>query len=355
MGKLDYYVDIAEKSFVVVSPIKYYGTVQGAVIVAFNFPNIIRSSFSNDNNMYVALLEGGRIVYRCNYNEKHSYTVNLHTVSEAQSIFNQLGLSLELGMDSEVYLAPIEKVIFTLIIFGVVFIAFGVFLARRLALSITNPVLELYRRVTANNARGTLFCSPLDTEDELEELAKAFDKRTLMLQYQAEHDALTSLPNRVLFLDRLRENIKIASSNDSVFTILFIDLDHFKEINDSFGHDFGDEFLLVIANELSSIVGERDSVARMGGDEFALLLNNSGALHNIVPILEKIMQIFKKSFKLQGHDFYVTCSIGVAVYPAHGTTPETLLKNADAAMYKAKDEGRNNYKFYTDDMTQKAY
>ena len=355
MGNLDYYIDIADHNFVVVSPIKYYGTVQGAAIVVFNLENILHHSFVDAQQMYVTLFKESKKIYSYNYEEERNYQVNYRKADNGATLFSKLYLSLELGMDSEVYLAPIKKVIFTLLLFGVVFISFGVFLARYLALSITNPVLELHRRVTAKNATGTLFCSPLDTSDELEELAKAFDKRTMLLQYQAEHDALTSLPNRVLFLDRVRENIKMASSNSSLFAIFFIDLDHFKEMNDSFGHDFGDEFLLVVANELSGVTKESDSIARMGGDEFALLLNNLRNIHEIVPVIEKIMQIFKKPFKLQGHDFYATCSIGISIYPTHGTSPEVLLKNADAAMYKAKDEGRNNYKFYTDDLTQKAY
>ena len=132
-------------------------------------------------------------------------------------------------------------------------------------------------------------------------------------------------------------------------------MDHFKEVNDSFGHDFGDELLLIIGKYLEDALRESDSVARIGGDEFTVLLNNIDNMNTIIPILQKIMGLFLKPFTIKHHKFYITCSIGIAIYPINGDTPEMLLKNADAAMYKAKDEGRNNYKFYTDDMTEKAY
>ena len=132
-------------------------------------------------------------------------------------------------------------------------------------------------------------------------------------------------------------------------------MDHFKEVNDSFGHDFGDELLLIIGKYLENVLRESDSVARIGGDEFTVLLNSIDNMDTVIPILQNIMEVFQNPFTIKHHKFYITCSIGIAIYPTNGTTPELLLKNADAAMYKAKDEGRNNYKFYTDDMTIRAY
>lgn len=353
MGKIDYYIQEEKNEFVVVSPIEYYNTTQGAAIVVFDLSKILANNLPADNNIYLSLLKNGKKIYTDNFIQGHKYQVNHHDKCESTTLFHGLGLSLELGMDSEVYIAPVRDVINKLLILSVIFITIGILLAIFLARSITKPILELHKRVT--NSSSEQFCSPLGTNDELEALAKAFDKRSIMLQYQAQHDALTALPNRVLFMDRLQEKIKLAPRNGCAFAILFIDLDHFKEVNDSFGHDFGDELLLVAGEYLTSILRESDSVARMGGDEFTILLNNIESINTIIPIIDKIMQLFQKPFTIRHHQFYITCSIGVALYPMNGESAEELLKNADAAMYKAKDEGRNNYKFYTDDMTARAY
>ncbi|MBU0720926.1 EAL domain-containing protein [bacterium] len=355
MGKMDYYIQEEDYELVVVSPIEYYSTTQGAAIVVFDLSKILDNNLPDDKNIYLHLLKDAKTIYSYNFDQGLEYQVNHHDVYDHTSIFYQLGLSLELGMDSKVYTAPVSEVIDKLIMLGFVFITIGILSATLLAQSITKPILKLYKRVTVSGSSGENFCSPLGTEDELEALAKAFDKRTLMLQYQAEHDALTTLPNRVLFIDRLRENIKKTPRHQPGFAVLFLDLDHFKEVNDSFGHDFGDELLLSIGKYLADSLRESDSVARMGGDEFTILLNDVENINTIVPILEKIMLLFSKPFSIQHHEFYITCSLGVAIYPINGDTPELLLKNADAAMYKAKEEGRNNYKFYTDDMTEKAY
>lgn len=356
MGKVDCYIQEGENEFVVVSPIEYYSTTQGAAIVVFDLSKILERNLLDDNNIFVAFFKDKKKIYKYNYFEKIEYQINpSYNIGEEKTMFEQLGLSLELGMDSNVYAAPVKEVIYKMLILSFLFVGVGVLFARLLALSITNPILELYRRVTLPNLSGDNFCSPIGTQDEIEALAKAFDKRTLMLQHQAEHDALTSLPNRVLFLDRLSENIKHAPRSKTQFAVLFIDLDHFKEVNDSFGHDFGDELLLIIGKYLENVLRESDSVARIGGDEFTVLLSNIDNMNAVIPILQKIMGLFQKPFTIKHHKFYITCSIGVAIYPINGTTPEALLKNADAAMYKAKDEGRNKYKFYTDDMTKRAY
>jgi len=355
MGKTDYYIDEGDNEFVVVSPIEYYSTTQGAVIVVFDLSKILESNLLDDNNIFVTFFKDKKKIYQYNHFEELKYQINPLYRSKETSIFEQLGLSLELGMDSNVYTAPVKEVIYKMLILSFLFVGVGIIFARLLALSITNPILELYKRVTVANLSGDNFCSPIGTQDEIEALAKAFDKRTLMLQHQAEHDALTSLPNRVLFLDRMRERIKQAPRSKINFAVLFIDLDHFKEVNDSFGHDFGDKLLLIIGKHLKDVLRESDSVARIGGDEFTVLVNNIDNIDTIIPILQKIMEIFQKQFTIKHHKFYITCSIGISIYPLNGNTPEMLLKNADAAMYKAKDEGRNNYKFYTDDMTKRAY
>lgn len=354
MGMIDYYIDEKSSELVVLSPIEYYSTTQGAAVVVFALSKIIERNLIDDKSLSLELLKGDKLIYSFNYDSSIDYQKSSDNIESQSSLFAQLGISLKLGVDENIYTLPVKEVIAKLLLLSLILITIGVWLARVLAESITEPILELYKRVTESKPSGDNFCSPIGTQDEIEELAKAFDKRTLLLQYQAEHDALTSLPNRLLFLDRLRESIKNAPRHKAKFALLFIDLDHFKEVNDSFGHDFGDELLLIIGGYLEGAVRQSDSVARMGGDEFTILINDAHDINTIVPILQAIMQLFVEPFLIKHHKFYITCSIGVALYPLNGTTAELLLKNADAAMYRAKDEGRNNYKFYTEDMTRRA-
>ncbi len=354
LGEMTYFMQDNNK-LVIVSPIEYYNTTQGAAVVVFDIAKMAGRTLPSDENIYMKLVRNKHTVFLYNFNKDIEYKSHIHPVDSDLNFFKHLGISLEIGVPSKIYTAPVKDVIVKLLIVGIFFIAVGIYLATLLANTITTPILKLYNRVKFSSTENEMFCSPLGTNDELEELAKAFDERSLMLQEQAQHDALTKLPNRILFIDRLKQSLKNAPRNKENFAVLFIDLDHFKEINDSFGHNFGDQLLIIVAKHLENTVRATDSVARMGGDEFTVLLNNLTDEDSIVPILQKIMSLFKEPFNINEHQFYITCSIGVSVYPLNGDTPELLLKNADAAMYKAKDSGRHTYQFYTKDMTEKAY
>ncbi|WP_455756152.1 EAL domain-containing protein [Sulfurimonas sp.] len=174
------------------------------------------------------------------------------------------------------------------------------------------------------------------------------------LQHQAEHDSLTGLPNRDLFLDRLKQSIKHASRNKEKIAVLFLDLDLFKEINDTFGHAIGDELLVLIAKKLKSSIRESDTVARLGGDEFAIVIDEIKHIETAIDIIQKIIQSIGGPQALAQQEVYITFSIGISVFPDDSRDSDALLKYADTAMYKAKKDGRNNYQFYTNDMTQKA-
>ncbi len=174
------------------------------------------------------------------------------------------------------------------------------------------------------------------------------------LQYQAEHDALTDLPNRNLFLDRLSQSIKHAKRNNKKVAVLFLDLDRFKEVNDSLGHHVGDELLKIISIRLQKNIRHSDTVSRIGGDEFTMIIDQIGSMEEIIDTVQKVINSINELVQIEEHQIYVTFSIGIAVYPDDAKDSDSLLKNADAAMYKAKSEGRNNYQFYTSDMTKKA-
>ena len=168
----------------------------------------------------------------------------------------------------------------------------------------------------------------------------------------AHYDSLTDIPNRALFRDRLEHAILLAEREGSSFSLLFIDLNGFKQVNDSFGHDVGDEIIKICAQRLASCLRRSDLVARMGGDEFILLLQNTDNNRDVALIAEKVIQVLSQPAQVKGYELVVGCSIGIAIYPQAGRDAETLLKHADMAMYRAKQESESNYRFFTDSMNK---
>ncbi|MEJ2465939.1 MAG: EAL domain-containing protein [Candidatus Thiodiazotropha sp.] len=173
--------------------------------------------------------------------------------------------------------------------------------------------------------------------------------------YLAYHDSLTDLPNRLLFHDRVENAIARAQFNGQRLSILFFDLDRFKHINDSLGHPAGDRVLTQVATRLRKAVRDENTLARLGGDEFALLIENVEREQSLAVVSEKLLACFKEPFEEEEHEFYLNASIGISVYPRDGENTASLLKNADAAMYKAKNSGRGGFQFYTEELTDNAY
>ena len=174
------------------------------------------------------------------------------------------------------------------------------------------------------------------------------------LYHLAHHDALTGLPNRLLLNEHLDHAIKRAKRSKSIVAVIFFDLDNFKIINDSFGHIIGDLLLKEAAQRLQSCVREEDSVSRISGDEFILLLEDIDHTDDLIVVIKKLLDTFQKEFVLTDHTVSVTASIGISLYPQDGQNSTELLRNADAAMYRAKNNGRNTYQFYREDMTNSA-
>ncbi len=183
------------------------------------------------------------------------------------------------------------------------------------------------------------------------EIQKAKDA----LSYQAEHDHLTDLPNRILFIDRLNQAIKKSNRTDSKAAVIFIDLDRFKEINDSLGHEMGDKVVKLLAHRLKNELRKVDTIARFGGDEFIILIESVIDMSQLNNILHKLMKAMEEPFLIDEHSMYLTLSAGISVCPDDGDDAEVLIRNADTAMYKAKDEGRNTYNFYAKEMTEKSF
>lgn len=183
-----------------------------------------------------------------------------------------------------------------------------------------------------------------------EQLESLLQQRTAQVDWLAYYDTVTQLPNRALFEDRLAQAVAIARARNQSLGVLFISLDQFKKVNDSLGHGPGDSLLKEFAERLKSCISKSDTVARFGSDEFALLRSQINGTKDVIETIGSLSQVLKFSFDLSGHELFATASVGVSLFPLDGDDSHTLLKNAGAALYKAKKSGGANYQFYTADM-----
>jgi diguanylate cyclase (GGDEF)-like protein len=188
-------------------------------------------------------------------------------------------------------------------------------------------------------------------ENHLEELVK---QRTLELRHLAYHDTLTSLPNRLLFEDRLTQALTLARHDGRMVGVLSLSLDRFKKINDTLGHTEGDLLLMEVAARLSVCAGEGVTVARFEGEEFALLLTQAADTDDLLALVGRVNESLRSPLNIGRQEIFITASVGISLYPNDGDDAPTLLKNAGAALYRAKEYGGNNYQFYTSDMNARA-
>ena len=202
------------------------------------------------------------------------------------------------------------------------------------------PIMEDNGKVSA------ILCIARDTSER-----KA---REDQLSQYAKYDILTGVANRTLFMERLTHLLAQRIQPDKYHAVLFIDLDHFKNINDTFGHSIGDRVLKMVSQKLQKSIRKGDTVSRHGGDEFAILLENLKSPIDAAKIAQNILDVLKKPLLIKEHHFHITTSIGITIAPTDSTDAETLLRFADIAMYKAKNNGRDNYAFYTHDLSKQA-
>ncbi|MCC6544572.1 MAG: EAL domain-containing protein [Nitrospirae bacterium] len=201
---------------------------------------------------------------------------------------------------------------------------------------------------------------------KLQQEIKSREEAEKHMRYLAYYDNLTNLPNRTFFKELLKQAISNARRSKLIFALLFIDLDDFKRINDTLGHDMGDRLLQAVSNRLlksfrnSDLIARLDetesqeAAARLGGDEFVLILHNLAHIHDAGKAASRILDRISKPFDLDGHEVFITASIGISIYPPDGEEITDLLKNADVAMYQAKEKGRNSYQYYSKSMNTKA-
>ncbi|PKM78775.1 MAG: diguanylate cyclase [Firmicutes bacterium HGW-Firmicutes-15] len=168
-------------------------------------------------------------------------------------------------------------------------------------------------------------------------------------RHQSLHDSLTGLPNRNLFIDRLNNVLNLAKRNGEMLAVMFLDLDGFKEVNDNFGHQVGDQVLQMTAERIKLLLRDSDTLARLGGDEFVLLLPRISSTHDAATVADKIRSVFKQPFTIFDHNILLTPSIGISIYPGDGNDAQSLIKNADMAMYTVKSKGKNDFRFFQAD------
>ena len=167
-----------------------------------------------------------------------------------------------------------------------------------------------------------------------------------ILDWKANHDYLTSLPNRILFYDRLHQAIKQAKRDKQKLAIFFLDLDHFKEVNDTFGHEVGDLLLKKASSIMKDTIRDEDALARLGGDEFTIIVKNLSIFQDAQILAQKIVDSLSQPMEIKEHTITVSCSLGISIYPQDAMDSDTLIKYADDAMYKAKAHGKNNFQYY---------
>ena len=187
-----------------------------------------------------------------------------------------------------------------------------------------------------------------------EQLEDLLQQRTAEVDWLAYYDTVTQLPNRALFEDRLTQAVSVARTTGQSLAVLFISIDQFKKVNDSLGHGLGDSLLREFAGRLKSCLTKRDTAARFGSDEFALLRTQINGTKDVLETIGSLRQVLKSAFDLPGQELYATASIGVSMFPLDGENAQTLLKNAGAALYRAKRSGGANYQFFTADMHELA-
>jgi diguanylate cyclase (GGDEF)-like protein len=211
-------------------------------------------------------------------------------------------------------------------------------------------ILNIRRAMEKQQAEAEL----LRNRDELLSRNRQLTNLLQQVEHQANHDGLTSLPNRSLLADRIQQAIHRCHRNKEQVAVIFVDLDNFKFINDSLGHEFGDELLRTIAERLRGCIRASDTVARHGGDEFVIIISDVAAEHFAAAIATQIREAIARPVTIKGHEMSVTCSIGISIFPKDGNDEQTLVKNADVAMYRAKELGRDNFQFYSEELNARS-
>ena len=299
-----------------------------------------------------------------------------HAHSNGYRDFSGLGWTIVVEHSKDDILAPVNKLRTQVLVVSTFLTALAIAISLHISRSFSKPVRRL-RDAALEFGKGNLDKRiEARSDDEIGELAAAFDsmgerlKATIasldaelserkkmenLVRHMAYHDHLTGLPNRLLFVDRLEQVMARGFWHKKHAAVLFLDLDRFKAVNDTLGHSAGDELIKTVAERLKCALRDGDTVARFGGDEFTVLLQDVAREEDVHLIIEKMLKALEKPALIRGLEVYVNASIGVSIYPNHGESTEVLLKNSDIAMYCAKEKGGNTYAIYGPEMASAAF
>jgi diguanylate cyclase len=276
---------------------------------------------------------------------------------------SRIGLRLENDSVADIIQLTLTARLLSKSILGIALIGMLMILAAYLYINrnLLRPIAQMAHALK-EAAKGVLDVSPppaflRETRDLVEafsEMRSQVHQRQRYLDHIAHHDALTQLPNRILFRDRLEHALAIALRGETHVGLMFLDLDEFKQINDSLGHFIGDELLKVVAERLTSLVRHSDTVARLGGDEFAILIEGVTSREDVSLLAKKILRVVAKPMMLSGKELRISVSIGIATAPYDDVSAEYLIRSADAAMYEAKRQGGAAYHFFSGELTSRA-
>ncbi len=317
----------------------------------------------------MVLLEGVKsnkdIVVRCAADHGHAdYTAFI-------PVFDRQGrhiAAVGIGLSADIIDAEASNAALFSISVGLLFLTGAVVsLLAVLSVLVTKPLTRLLAVIQEMGDKKEVYPRQVDirSRDEIGQVATAFNMMTENLckatvtkeayEHQATHDSLTGLPNRTLLFDRLEQAILMARRHQNQAAVLFLDLDNFKVINDSLGHDLGDQALKTTAGRLADVVRSSDTVSRQAGDEFVMIISDLTDPENAAKVAGKVIERVSAPFVLGGHDVRITCSIGISIYPKDGEDAPVLLKNADAALYRAKEQGKNGFQFFTAEMNARLF
>jgi len=328
--------------------------------------NIVKSSFSSSENILLKLKD-------LTQDKDHVFLSYLWINPETQKeetkyIYLHAIANSDWIVGSEFYSSAIKKILvkqtalihedyyskFKYLIFvSIFFLIFGLLFSYFLSQYLKKSFLTYQYKI--NNATEDLQKLNKNLEGKIQDRTKELENMTGELEILAYNDALTGLPNRVLLVDRLEQAIEKAKRHNMGLALFFIDLDKFKEINDSLGHQVGDSVLKMAAKIFNGIIRKEDTLARLGGDEFTIIMEDLTRPEDALLLAEKILKVLKEPIEIEGHTLYISCSIGISVYDETIKDAHQFLKYADTAMYIAKEKGRNNFQFYSSKMTELAY
>lgn len=311
----------------------------------------------------LALIQGNsqKVVFKIGATQQHQAGMNaafvrLHLGGAGENYFIILGLSQPLDSIARETSRLGRDTIKIVLLLSMLALILSALVAR----FVTGPLNAIVRAINRFSKERVISNSPLTRNDELGLLSRSFNdmQREIMahlselnesrkvLDHLARHDTLTGLPNRRMFFDRLEHAIANAQRNGKQLAVLFVDLDRFKEINDSFGHAAGDGVLVRVASLMKSAVREVDTVARLGGDEFVVLLDTIDDLQHVTVIIMKLHMLFQSPMRIDGHELQVHASIGAGIFPRDGKDADELMQNADQAMYHFKKDGKSTSTFH---------